>query len=522
MKYFKLLVLIILFFSCVVYGDNGSFLVSNELPLLGASSVTYTFRASKNFVAYNDNIVDKVACYVLDPSVSNPTVSWYATSDEAGSNKIDWVTVAPSEDTLSCTFQVNEAGHTGEKFYAYAKLKGVAKKAYVFVVDEIYDSLTVGVGETASFVYYNENITESNLSNFTIDYKSDKIIECDKEYLGNNETKFTVTGLLEEDYAGFHIWNTQIATINEYVNVKVGDSSNVSVDGVEITSDTHTISDNIITAQVGDYVTLKGNITPSNATNKNMTWSKSDSWNWNNATFTTYNENVYIHCKNVVTADDNYLVTVTSEDGAKTATVKLVVEPKPIGGIKLFVGQTELESDANGYKISRDVGTWEQIVAVVYDSQGNEYNDAFFNKVTWNNNTQAWNVAAKKCLGNNCWVNFKNVGEGAYIIVTSRVNPNVSVRCDFSTTLNFTDFTFSPEIATVKKGETIAVEILDTPLDSYRVSSLPMTLWSQCRPITDGKKVYFTGKKVGEYEVPVSVVISGISVTKNIQVKVVE
>ena len=86
-------------------------------------------------------------------------------------------------------------------------------------------------------------------------------------------------------------------------------SEDTSVTGVTLNSDAETVT-------VGDTVTLVETISPSNAENKNVTWTSSD-------------ESVATVEDGVVTgvAEGEATITVTTEDGGYTATCDITVEP---------------------------------------------------------------------------------------------------------------------------------------------------------------------------------------------------
>ena len=391
------------------------------------------------------------------------------------------------------------------------------------LTQEITSTLTI-TGQTTIYakVY---NFTKNLNASFADEFESSNgnlSISVGTGVAGNDHYKYPLTltpngsgkGKISPKYTIKEPYTSETYNLNgTALSVKFGSSD------LSLTSSTHTITDGVLTAVIGDEVVLTGNV----SYDQGYSWSKSANWSWNKATFTYYNNNCYITCKDEITASDNYVVTFTDEYG-DSVSVQLVVEPmeEEYTYIKLFEGDKELTKDINNiYTISGDVGTEKQIIAKVYVND-QEVTDSRFNKVTWNANmASGWNNAARYFNGRNAYIKFKNKGEGGIITVASKLCPDTSISCKLTTTLTFNSFTFDGP-TTVKKGATISLSIKDTPISNYKVKSLPMTEWSTCRPITDGKKIYFTGKKVGEYTVPVTVSCSGVDCTQNITITVTE
>ena len=123
--------------------------------------------------------------------------------------------------------------------------------------------------------------------------------------------------------------------------------------------------------EVGKTGTLEAKVEPSDATNKNVTWSSS-------------NEEVATVANGTVTAVSagEATITVTTEDGAKTATCKVTVTPKtvPVSGIQvqgkgvIYVGDTtKLTATITPDGASNKAVTWDsqnKDIATV-DQQGN-------------------------------------------------------------------------------------------------------------------------------------------------------
>jgi uncharacterized protein YjdB len=100
----------------------------------------------------------------------------------------------------------------------------------------------------------------------------------------------------------------EVTAVNtSFSSVEIGSSTTVKVTGVSLDNTSATIN-------VGDSKTLTANVAPTNATNKDVTWSS------NNTSVATISNGV-VTAKSAGTA----VITVTTSDGAKTATSKITV-----------------------------------------------------------------------------------------------------------------------------------------------------------------------------------------------------
>ena len=127
--------------------------------------------------------------------------------------------------------------------------------------------------------------------------------------------------------------DTSVATVENGVVTAIGEGSatitvttedggktatcEVAVNKAEVSVTSVTLDKSASTLEIGETVTLKATVNPSNATNKNVTWTSSD-------TSVATVEN------GVVTAigEGSATITVTTEDGGKTATCEVTVNKK--------------------------------------------------------------------------------------------------------------------------------------------------------------------------------------------------
>ncbi len=177
------------------------------------------------------------------------------------------------------------------------------------------ESNTISIGQTSQLnVEYMPSDTNVKNVTFTSNHENIATVSNDGLITGVAQGSATITATAE----------AASGTINASFNVTV---TPVLVTSVSLDTDSTTV-------KAGKTVTLVATIYPSNATNKNITWSSS-----NNAIATVSN--------GVVTgiAAGNATITVTTADGNKTATCTVSVQESTSGGEESFsITYTDLPS----------------------------------------------------------------------------------------------------------------------------------------------------------------------------------
>ena len=149
-------------------------------------------------------------------------------------------------------------------------------------------------------------------------------------YTSSNDNVATVsnTGLV----TGVAQGSVTITATAQTENSTVSATTNIAVTPIAVTS--VSLSSNSETIKVGKTVSLTATVSPSNATNKNVTWSSS-----NTSTATVSNGTV-----TGVTAG-TATITVSTVDGNKTASCTVVVQASSAGGEETFkIAYTDLPS----------------------------------------------------------------------------------------------------------------------------------------------------------------------------------
>ena len=151
----------------------------------------------------------------------------------------------------------------------------------------------------------------------------------DVDWISENQTKSVSTSTFHLDVAANDTYESRSAEIT-FSNDESGLSEKITVNQkgktfIHVTS--VTLDCNELTLIEGETVTLTATVAPENATNKNVTWSSSDE------TVATVDQSGKVTAVKAGEAT----ITVKTEDGSKTATCAVTVNPKvyPVTGVSL-------------------------------------------------------------------------------------------------------------------------------------------------------------------------------------------
>ena len=225
-------------------------------------------------------------------------------------------------------------------------------------------------------------------STFSISAIGDDTSYMNKVYISNCLMK-TLPDIRDRANIKFISWN----------NVKLENStpSTVRVQSV-------TLSNNSLSLNIGDKTTLTANVYPSNATNKNVTWSS------NNQNVITVSSNGEITAVN----PGNATITVRTEDGGYTATCSITVVSSVINVTGVTLNQTNISANT--------IGAVYNLVATVNPSNATNKN------VTWSTNNSS--VASV----NNGTVTIN--GEGNATITVTTEDGGYTATCLFTVSIS--------------------------------------------------------------------------------------
>ena len=242
--------------------------------------------------------------------------------------------------------------------------------------------------------------------------------------------------------------NTSVATVNVYGRVTAVETGTATitattVDGgftatcevtvaIPVTGISLNKTETRLT--VGDTEILSATIVPNNATNKNITWSSS------NTSVATVNSNGKV----TAIAAGSALITAKSVDGGYSATCRVTVVAIPVTGISL-----------NKTQIDLTVGGTETLIAIV--SPENATNQT----VIWNSSN---NSLAE--VDSNGRVSAK--GSGSAIITATTVDGNYKATCSVNITARVLGVTLNKSSLTLLVGETETLIATVSPADAIQ------------------------------------------------------
>ena len=242
----------------------------------------------------------------------------------------------------------------------------------------------------------------------------------------------------------------------------------------------------------GEAATLNATFTPSNATNRNVTWSTSD------ASVATVDQNGEVYAVKAGTAT----ITVTTEDGGKTATCEVSVLAS-VSGVSLNKNRLELVE-----------GSSETLHATITPS------NAANKKVTWSSSNSS--VAT---VDDNGKVTAVKIGTATITVTTE--DGGKSATCEVSVVIPVSGVSLNKSSLELNEGETETLYATVTPSDATnKVVTWKSSNTSVATVNADGKVTAVkagtatitvtteNGGKTATCEVSVIAPVSGVSLNK--------
>jgi uncharacterized protein YjdB len=263
---------------------------------------------------------------VTPEEATDKSVTWSSDNTSVADVTSTGVVVAKSPGTASITVKTNDGGKTATCY--------VTVKENVIPVAGVslnISSMTLNVGETQTLTV---TVTPSNASDKTVSWKSS---DATIAYVDSDGTVVAIS-------AG-------TATIT----ATVGDMSAECIVTVVVPAASVSLNKTELTIEKGKSETLTATVSPSDATDKTVTWQSS-----NNA-IATVDQNGRVTAVNAGSA----VITVTTKDGSKTATCNVTVVI-PVTSVSL-----------NKAELALSIGQSETLTAMV------KPDDATEKKITW-------------------------------------------------------------------------------------------------------------------------------------------
>lgn len=297
----------------VTIAKSSSSTNANNYVASGTNKHTRAYSGQRFTISAGGASISSIVIHgTSDKGVSGFTSpTWTNASKSSSGNE---VTLTPTDSTsdVYCTVS-GTVSFSGVTVTVGGSGGGSTTPVYPTAINLSATATTISIGGT---------------SQLTVGYTPDDTNVKNVTYSSSDTSVATVsnTGLV----TGVAQGNATITATAEAASGTVTATIGITVTPISVTS--VSLSSNSETIKVGKTVTLSATISPSNATNKNVTWTSS-------------NTNVATVSGGTVTgvAEGNATITVTTVDGGKTATCAIVVQASSAGGEETFtISYTDL------------------------------------------------------------------------------------------------------------------------------------------------------------------------------------
>lgn len=298
----------------VTIAKNSSSTNANNYVASGTNKHTRAYNGQRFTISAGGNAISSIVIHgTSDKGVSGFTSpTWTNASKSYSGNEVTLTPTDPESDVY-CTVSgtVSFSGVT----VTCGGGSTPSTPTYPTAISLSAESSSISIGATTQLtVGYTPS--DTNVKNVTYSSSSESIVTVSNTGL--------VTGIAEG--------SATITATAEAASGTVSATTTITVTPIAVTS--VSLSSNSETIKVGKSVTLVPTISPSNATNKNVTWSSS-------------NTGIATVSGGTVTgvAAGTATITVTTVSGSKTATCTVVVQEASAGGEETFtITYTDLPS----------------------------------------------------------------------------------------------------------------------------------------------------------------------------------
>lgn len=309
------------------YGDdNGDIEYGDEPSDVAVTGVTLS--AATATVKLNETL--NLTAKIAPANASNKKVTW-SSSNDAVATVVNGVVTAKAIGEATITVTTEDGNHTAE---CVVTVTSADETAPVVVVGE--------PSVTSSSVTFNVTATDESAP-ITITVMNGEEVKATKTVASGAETAITIDGLAPSTQYSFTVTaqdNSAKKNVSEAQTVTATTATPVAVTGVTLDKTTAELT-------VGEgTVTLAATVAPADAANKAVTWTSSD-------------ETVATVADGVVTpvAAGEATITVTTQDGTKTAVCVVTVKAAPVNVVQPHV-LTNGNHEIKVYPIDNGDGTY--------------------------------------------------------------------------------------------------------------------------------------------------------------------
>lgn len=321
--------------------DDGGFTASCSVTVISKTIEVASISLSKTELSITEGESETITATVKPDDATDKTVIW-TSSDSSIAAVDDGKIIAVHEGSAIINAKAGDKTST---------CKVTVKKKIIYVESIAINKSTL-------------NMTEGESETLFASVKPDNATDKSVTWSSSNDTVATVSssGVVTAKAPG-----TAIITVKTNDGGKTA-SCSVSVKAKTISVTGVSLNKTSLPLLVGETEKLTATVSPSNATNKKVTWSSSDSG------VATVDSNGNVSAKKVGTA----VITVTTEDGGKTANCTVTVKPISVTGVSL-----------NHTSLTMTKGDTQTLVATITPSNATD------KSVTWSsNNTSVASVSS--------------------------------------------------------------------------------------------------------------------------------
>ena len=352
---------------------------------------------------------------VVPSNSSEKTVTWSSSNTSVATVSSSGIVTANSVGIATITVKTDDGGKT-------ANCSVTVKPVSVSSVTLDKETLSLKIGETYSLT---ATVLPDKAANKNVSWSSSDTSVATVDSNG----KVTAIG----------VGSARITVITEDGGKKA--SCSVSVNPISVTG--VSLNKTSMTLLIGGTEKLTATVSPSNATDKNVTWSSS------NTNIATVDSNGNVSAINVGTA----IITVKTEDGGKTATCSVTVNPVAVTNVSL-----------NQTSLTMTVGDTQTLTATVSPSNATD------KSVTWSSSNTS--VATVNSSG---LVTAKAAGTATITVTTNdggkKATCSVTVKAQ---TVSVTGVSLDRTSMSMTVGDTQTLTATVTPFNATNKS----VIWS--------------------------------------------
>ena len=339
---------------------------------------------------------------VMPKDATDKTVTWSSSDTDVATVSSEGLVTARSEGSAEITVKTNDGGKT-----ATCSVTVKAKVIPVAGISLDISSVTLNVGQTQALT---ATVSPDNATDKTVTWNSSNVVVA----------SVSSEGVVRAVSAG-------TATISATAGNFTADCSVTVVMSVASVS----LNKTELTIEKGKSETLTATVSPSDATDKTVTWQSS-----NNA-IATVDQNGRVTAVNAGSA----VITVTTKDGSKTATCNVTVVI-PVASVSL-----------NKTELTIEKGKSETLTSTVSPS------DATDKTVSWkSSNTSVVTVDQNGRV--------TAVGAGSAVITVTTKDGSKTATCNVTVVIPVTSVSLNKTELTIEKGKSETLTAIVSPSDA--------------------------------------------------------